>query len=238
MAWNPLVPPANRIDTTKKTVGRPVPKPTHVVCHITGSNSLSSVINTFKTSVSAHYLIAKDGALYQFVDEADQAWHAGIKSGVAALYGGAPASWQRFLYYFDWAKYPQDSVLVDKNFQPVQGGHLATYVMRPDGSPWQDYKYFTERWGTAAGPVNFATNGNPNAYSVGIEILSIGAKTASAASYTPEMYATLATLVKDICTRHGIPQKKGTVLGHEDVNPIQRWGWDPNQGFDWNKVWT
>jgi hypothetical protein len=25
-------------------------------------------------------------------------------------------------------------------------------------------------------------------------------------------------------------------VGHEDVNPIGRFGWDPNAGFDWTVV--
>jgi N-acetyl-anhydromuramyl-L-alanine amidase AmpD len=237
MAWNPIVPATNRIPTDTKTAGRPVPKPTHIVCHITGSTSLQGVIHEFKTSVSPHYLIGKDGALYQFVDEADQAWHAGIKSGVAALYEQPPSTWQKYLYYFDWAKYPVGSVFVDKNFLPVQGGHMATYVARADNSTWPDYGYFRNKWGPDAGPVNFDVDKRPNAYSVGIEILSVGAKTPTAASYSPAMYATLTRLVRDISTRNGIPMQKGRVVGHEDINPVQRWGWDPNQGFDWSKVW-
>lgn len=26
------------------------------------------------------------------------------------------------------------------------------------------------------------------------------------------------------------------ILGHEDVHPLARWGWDPGAGFDWGRV--
>lgn len=50
------------------------------------------------------------------------------------------------------------------------------------------------------------------------------------------MYASLEALVTDICARHGIPQRKGFVVGHGDVNPVQRYGWNPGQGLAWSRV--
>ena len=236
MPWNPLVPEARRI-VGVKTAGRPAP-PTHVVCHITGTNSLTLVIHEFTTSVSPHYLVDKAGLIYQFVPEVDQAWHAGIKSAVQERYAHPATDWQKYHFYFDWDHYPSGSVFLDRQLQRVQGGHVATYVAQSDGSIWDKYRYFRSRWGNGAGPLNYSVSHRPNEYSIGIEILSVGANTASAAAYTPAMYASLRTLVTDICTRNGIPMKKGTVLGHEDVNPMQRYGWDPNQGFDWSQVWS
>jgi N-acetyl-anhydromuramyl-L-alanine amidase AmpD len=238
MAWNTLVPASRRIASLAQTIGRPVAKPTHVVCHITGTNSLNSVKAEFKSTVSAHYLVDKSGLIYQFVEEENQAWHAGIKKAVHPLYAEPPSTWQKYLYYFDWDSYPAGSVFLDRDLEPVQGGNMATFVARPDGTSWSKYDYFKNRWGAGAGPVNYDAGKSPNAYSVGIEILSVGAKSASATAYTDAMYTSLRTLVTDICTRHAIPQEKGRVVGHEDVNPVQRYGWDPNQGFDWSKVWT
>src|SRR5262245_24067537 len=105
MGWNPMVPASRRIETSMMTKGRPIPKPTHVVCHVTGTDSFQNVKNEFLTSVSAHYLIDKAGLIYQFVPEEDQAWHAGIKAPVQALYAKGPAVWRKYLYYFSWAKY-------------------------------------------------------------------------------------------------------------------------------------
>ena len=238
MAYNPLVPPERRFETTKKTVGRPIPKPTHVVCHITGSEDFNSVKQTFLTSTSIHYLIDKQGLIYQFVDENDQAWHAGIKDHAQKAYNNlAAADWRKYLWYFSWYNYPANTTYVDGNLQPTTKAN-AIFACRPGNAEWPDYEYFKTRWGASAPPVNYGVSKRPNAYSVGIELLSFGAKTASSTSYTPQMYASLKTLVKDICDRNGIPRAKGTVVGHEDVNPLQRWGWDPNAGFDWSTVWA
>jgi N-acetylmuramoyl-L-alanine amidase len=192
----------------------------------------------FLTSArSAHYLIDKEGLIFQFVQEEDQAWHAGIKKAVHKLYAKPATSWRKYLYFFDWYSYPANSIYFDRDLKKVQGSQMATFVGRADGKEWNDYDYFKERWGETAGPLNYTESDSPNGYSVGIEILSLGAKSASSTAYTAKMYKSLNRLVTDICTRNGIPMEKGRVAGHEDVNPVQRWGWDPNQGFDWNKVW-
>lgn len=237
MVWNPLVAKSRRFASQAKTNGRPVPKPTHVVCHVTGSTDLEKVKQQFMSEVSPHYLIDKDGKIYQFVEEENQAWHAGIKKAVHPLYAKSAGQWQKYLWNFDWYKYPQDSVYVDRDLHPVQGKEMATFVARPDGAAWPHYDYFKSRWGEDAGPLNYEVSNAPNAYSVGIEILSFGAKTASSSSYTDAMYVSLLKLVKDICERNAIPRAKGHVAGHEDVNPMQRFGWDPNQGFEWNRIW-
>ena len=237
MAWNPNVPAERRIKTEMKKDGRPVPKVTHVVLHITGTDDFESAKNTYLTSVSPHYVVDKAGLVYQFVEEENQAWHAGIRKDVQPLYAKPPATWRKYLFYFSWSNaYPSGSKFLDADLNPVPKSS-AVFVQRADGSEWPNYDYFISRWGATAGPVNYNVDKRPNAYSVGIEMLSVGAKTPSASVYTPEMYASLRTLVADVCSRHGIPMRKGTVLGHEDVNPIQRFGWDPNQGFDWSQVW-
>lgn len=235
MAWNPKVPEDRRFPG-KMTPGRSAP-PTHVVCHITGTNSFESVRREFTRSASAHYVIDKEGVLYQFVEEENQAWHAGIKAPVQAQYDKPGNGWRKLLYHFDWATYPADSVWLDSDLTPVPSRSEATFAGRPGGLEWPDYGYFRARWGENAKPVNYDVSKRPNDYAVAIEILSFGAKNPSPNAYTENMYATLSALVTEICGRYGIPQTKGRVVGHEDVNPVQRYGWDPNQGFDWSRVW-
>lgn len=237
MSWNSLVPEGRRFKSPQKTNGRTVEKPTHVVCHITGTDSFSSVKNEFMTDASIHYLIDKQGAIYQFVEEESTAWHAGIKASVQALYNNGNGDWKKYLYYFPWYKYPAGSTYLDGQFNKVEGGREATFVAQASGAPWQLYQYFEDRWGSAAGPLNYATSKRPNDYSIGIEILSVGAKTPSPTAYTEAMYRSLSVLVNDICERNAIPKQKGRVVGHEDVNPVQRYGWDPNKGFDWARLW-
>lgn len=235
MTWNSTIPTERRFQG-KMTPGRSG-SPTHVVCHITGTDSFSSVRNEFLSEASAHYVIDKQGLVFQFVEEENQAWHAGIKAAVQAQYDKVGLGWRKLLYHFEWDTYPPGSIWLNEKLKPVQGRREATFVAQPDGSDWARYDYFKERWGAGAGPVNYAHSKRPNDYAIAIEILSFGAPKASAQAYTPAMYDALEALVDDICNRHAIPQSKGHVVGHEDVNPVQRYGWDPAQGFNWSRVW-
>lgn len=50
-----------------------------IILHCTATNSLASVLNWFhhpESQVSAHYVVARDGKIYQMVRDADKAWHA------------------------------------------------------------------------------------------------------------------------------------------------------------------
>ncbi len=239
--WNELVPPANRLPTTNKNERPAGVKPTHIVIHITGTEGLAGVKSHFTKlkSVSAHYLIGKKGELFQFVPDAARAFHAGIESVVRRLYGQGPQVWRRHLKYYKWyTGYGKGAIFVDGDLQPVWDKTEAVFVTRADGQPWPQYKYVDTRWPNDEAPINFAVHQDPNDYSIGIETLGFGATKPSKTAYTPEMYATLQRLVTDLTQRHDIPMKKGRVVGHEDVNPIGRFGWDPGQGFDWSVVNT
>ncbi|GAA4857469.1 N-acetylmuramoyl-L-alanine amidase [Luteimonas vadosa] len=57
-------------------------KPQLVVVHYTEQDSVERSLDTLRTRnrfgrVSAHYLVGRDGALYQLVADEDRAWHAG-----------------------------------------------------------------------------------------------------------------------------------------------------------------
>lgn len=55
-------------------------RPDYVVIHHTSEQSATQALNVLTDplrAVSAHYLIARDGKLYQLVDERQRAWHAG-----------------------------------------------------------------------------------------------------------------------------------------------------------------
>src|SRR5699024_6430186 len=56
-------------------------RPGFVVIHATGSDTAAHAMRTLtdaRRRVSAHYLIARDGTVYQLVDERARAWHAGV----------------------------------------------------------------------------------------------------------------------------------------------------------------
>ena len=217
---------------------RPSAEVRQIVLHITGTTDLEKVRQRFTTpsgGASAHYLIDRGGELHQFVSEERQAWHAGIQAHIHPLY--QDGSWRRYVRYFGWWKrYPADAVYLDKALMPVPEGPQAALVARADGSSWPAYGYFDARWGEGASPPNYKPDENPNWHSIGIEILSYGKTEADPEVYTEAMYATLDRLLEELCARHGLPRERGVIVGHEDVNPVGRWGWDPNQGFDWDRA--
>jgi N-acetylmuramoyl-L-alanine amidase len=56
-------------------------KPNIVIIHHTAQNSCDQTLKTFttpKTSVSAHYVICKDGTVHHMLNDYLRAWHAGI----------------------------------------------------------------------------------------------------------------------------------------------------------------
>lgn len=56
-------------------------KPNYVVIHHTAQNSCEQTLKTFtntKTSVSAHYVICKDGTMHHMLNDYLRAWHGGI----------------------------------------------------------------------------------------------------------------------------------------------------------------
>lgn len=55
-------------------------RPNFVIIHYTGDDTAARALRTLTnpfSSVSAHYLIARDGRIHQLVDERARAWHAG-----------------------------------------------------------------------------------------------------------------------------------------------------------------
>ena len=56
-------------------------KPNYVVIHHTAQNSCEQTLKTFtntKTSVSAHYVICKDGTMHHMLNDYLRAWHGGV----------------------------------------------------------------------------------------------------------------------------------------------------------------
>lgn len=237
--WNEIVPEKLRYESPCKGA-RPsdISKPTHIVIHITGTNDFKSVYNRFMTpkQASAHYLVDRDGNIHQFVRDADRAWHAGIQSARVKLYAKNDGSWRKYKVYFSWSSYPAGSKYLDASFNEVSDKATAQFVAKADGSHWSDYDYFEKRWGTTDEPYYFSQNKDPNNYSIGIELLSVGAAKAGADVYPEALYTGLDKLLTNLCKKYKIPRDRQHIIGHEDVDPCARWGWDPNQGFDWERV--
>ncbi|MES2205685.1 MAG: N-acetylmuramoyl-L-alanine amidase [Pseudomonadota bacterium] len=80
------VSPPPRKGPNFSVVWRPSPnfeerRPVYVILHHTGSTSADRglfVLTDPAHKVSAHYLVGRDGTIYQLVDERYRAWHAGV----------------------------------------------------------------------------------------------------------------------------------------------------------------
>lgn len=56
-------------------------KPNYVILHHTAQDSVEQTLRTFtlpRTSVSSHYVISRDGEVFQMLNDYYRAWHAGI----------------------------------------------------------------------------------------------------------------------------------------------------------------
>ena len=244
--WHPEIPEEDRYEASSAYYSpRNGADVRRIVIHVTGTPSFDAVRKRFtedNAHASAHYVIKDDGTLTQFVSEQYASHHSGIRSFVKPLYRAGRQTWMKYLRFFQWAYddgwyNDEQTVFVDANFNILPSSVGARFVARRDGSDWPHYDFFKARWPDLEQPVGFTEdNGRPNHHSIGIEILSVGSSRPSETAYTPAMYHTLSTLVSDICARHNIPKRGPYVVGHEDINPVERWGWDPANGFDWQRI--
>ncbi|HKH61054.1 MAG TPA: N-acetylmuramoyl-L-alanine amidase [Flavitalea sp.] len=79
--------PAIRSDSIRRspffagTTNLNLRRPNFVIIHHTAQNSCPQTLHTFtlpRTQVSAHYVICKDGTVYQMLNDYLRAWHAGV----------------------------------------------------------------------------------------------------------------------------------------------------------------
>ncbi len=76
------LPPRNPVATWVPSKNHDIRKPQLIVLHFTDQDSVAQALDTLRTRnsdgpVSAHYLIGRDGHIYQLVSDTLRAWHAG-----------------------------------------------------------------------------------------------------------------------------------------------------------------
>ena len=76
------LPPRNPMATWVPSKNHDIRKPQLIVLHFTNQGSVQQALDTLRTRnpdgpVSAHYLIGRDGHIYQLVSDTLRAWHAG-----------------------------------------------------------------------------------------------------------------------------------------------------------------
>ena len=242
---NPLVPPEHSYRSLacgqrskKKTEG---PRITHIVIHIVGGKDdkyfesaywrfyTAAKDPTYKNKASSHYIITQAATICQFVPDEMKAWHAGIFPLERKAYDGGRDNWLRWLC-IDGDVPPVEPATHE---QITQDG--KKYLVRPPGERWRDFDYWLQRHGDRQQPINFEVKPDPNDYSIGIELCHEGSNTRDL-SFEDGLYDGLDRLLSNLCATHGIPRTREFIVGHEDVNPIARAGWDPGRGFDWKRV--
>lgn len=117
-------------------------------------------------------------------------------------------------------------------FQNASAQASAHYVLRSsDGQITQMIQEEDVAW--------HAGDWSTNLHSIGIE--HEGYASDPAAWYTDAMYASSAALVKDICSRYGIPIDRDHIIAHAEVPGCPYSGGgaschtDPGAGWDWDK---
>jgi hypothetical protein len=110
-----------------------------------------------------------------------------------------------------------------------------------------DPKYWDRAWRPEFhSPPRLYPKSTPNRAFIGLELPPLREPRDNGLRYTDEQHETVAELAADLFARHGLAPARRRVVGHEDVNPIPRWGagggWDPGARrerpwFDWDTVY-
>lgn len=169
--------------------------------------------------VGPHFAIVPDGRLIQFRDTNEKAWHAGITAEQRRNY--LSGAWES-----DYNRY-----------SITNGKDLVSW--------WK------LRWPGYTSPQHLYPGKGPNDSYIGVELVPCGVYenkkwqplfgfgATPQGRFTPVQYMTLALLCEFNARRYSWPEdweQTGRLVGHEDVSPYTRPGWDPGayQGwFDW-----
>lgn len=104
--------------------------------------------------------------------------------------------------------------------------------------------WWGERWPELASPHALAggllwRDGSCNRSTIGVEV--VPPESGARGAWSPECWATLASLVLSICGRYEIPVDREHVVSHSDAHPISRSAkgapWDPPPAqFTWDRM--
>lgn len=179
----------------------------------------------------AHYVINSNGVIYQVVDEALVAPHCGIDA------------WQRqTMIDGSWLQ-PVLSTTAIAMFKKLKENENKP-VPRPP-SP-KGVELWKARWPGFASPLKLYPTTSANDAYVGIEMIPKREPDKyNGQNFEQAQYRALNELLRDIQSRHEIELKGSRLVGHEDVDPYDRWdrtgGWDPGSlrpdpHFNWGFI--
>ena len=160
-----------------------------------------------------HFVIVPDGRVFQYRQLNEKAWHAGVDGAERRDY--------------------------------LSGNWLAK-VAKGVASWWK------ARWVGIQSPQHLYPSTSPNEDYVGIELVPcvayvkgnngslkpvFGEPAGPGQRFTAQQYTSLAMLVNELSSKYGIPLSGGRLVGHEDIDPMDRPGWDPGDMhgyFSWS----
>jgi hypothetical protein len=158
-----------------------------------------------------HYAVVPDGRLIKFRSPDTVSWHAGVSAHDRASY--LNGSWE-------------------------SDGKIPSAVI----------KWWKLRWLGKKSPQHLYPERSPNASYVGIEMIPcgvynkntwdavLGTPATPTGRYTAEQYMQVALLATALAKAYNWPDgwaEGPRLLGHEDVNPYTRPGWDPGAYHGW-----
>lgn len=130
---------------------------------------------------------------------------------------------------------PESQVAFHAGIDPMERAQYTTGTWIkscPGVSKWQ------AKWPGLKSPLEFITGEFPNYVSIGIELQE--PPHTQPEKFHDIQYTTLKALILDIKTRHNIPLDAQHILGHDDVNPLSRYGdnggKDPGPKFNWSRI--
>jgi len=101
---------------------------------------------------------------------------------------------------------------------------------------YSGYQTWINRWPGKESPLELFTGTHPNDTSIGIELLE--PKRTQPRKFFDKQYDHLRDLLNELSIKHNIPLDRNHVVGHYDVDPINRSSKhgdrDPGEAFDWS----
>jgi N-acetyl-anhydromuramyl-L-alanine amidase AmpD len=195
-------------------------KPYGLLVHTTGDglaakvdpdDQAKAVLKTYSNMKEGpHYAICPDGTLIRFREPETVSWHAGVSASDRASF--LNGTWET-------------------------DGRVPANVRDWWHARWDMYK--------VASPQHIYPGKSPNGAYVGVELIpcgvynkatwtpTLGTPAAHKQRYTAIQYARLGELYAGLHKRFGWTLHARRFLGHEDVNPITRPGWDPGAYHGW-----
>lgn len=120
-----------------------------------------------------------------------------------------------------------------------QDGGWRGRVAAPTLARWK------ARWPEAKSPLDLFPPGSPNECYLGVEVIPSLGQLTDGGLFNDQQYRALGALLDDVCSRYGVSLQGSRILGHEDLEPLQRWtatgGWDPGflrakPDFEWSRI--